>query len=133
MPLGDPHGGNFEYTVEGLPESIFACVIPVSDLDRSREFYAGILGLRELGSTDDEAYMARGQCRIILRRSDRTGVDTGLMLGVDSPFNTRRRLIDEEVEFVVDPIRGPFGTYTSFLDPDGNVISVIDTGAEFRV
>ncbi len=133
MPIGDPHGANFEYTVEGLPESIFACVIPVSDLERSREFYSQVLGMMELGSARDEVYMRRGQCRVVLRRSERTGIDTGLMFGVDSPYNTRRRLIDEDVEFVVDPVRGPFGTYTSFLDPDGNVISVIDTGAEFRM
>ena len=60
MPIGDPHGANFEYTVEGLPESIFACVIPVSDLERSREFYSQVLGMMELGSARDEVYMRRG-------------------------------------------------------------------------
>ena len=49
MPIGDPQGGLFEYTVEGLPESIFACSIPVSDIDRSLEFYTGMLGMELLG------------------------------------------------------------------------------------
>ena len=133
MPLGDPHGGFFEYTVEGIPESIFACSIPVSDLSRSVDFYTGILGMQLLGETDGEAYIRRGSCRLILRVSDDVGVDTGVYLGVDSPFNTRRRLIDEDVEFVREPIHSPFGTYTSFLDPDGNVIHAIDQGAEFRI
>lgn len=133
MPLGDPHGGFFEYTVEGIPESIFACSIPVSDLSRSVDFYTGILGMQLLGETDGEAYIRRGLCRLILRVSDDVGVDTGVYLGVDSPFNTRRRLIDEDVEFVREPIHSPFGTYTSFLDPDGNVIHAIDQGAEFRI
>lgn len=133
MPLGDPHGGFFEYTVEGIPESIFACSIPVSDLSRSVDFYTGILGMQLLGETEGEAYIRRGSCRLILRVSDDVGVDTCVYLGVDSPFNTRRRLIDEDVEFVREPIHSPFGTYTSFLDPDGNVIHAIDQGAEFRI
>ena len=133
MPIGDPHGGLFEYTVEGLPESLFACVIPVSDLDRSRSFYSEVLGMRELGSDGDSTYMVRGGCRVVLRRSGRTGVDTGIVFGVDSPYNTRRRLIDEGVEFTRPPERTPFGTCASFLDPDGNVLTVMETGAEFRI
>lgn len=133
MPIGDPHGGNFEYTVEGLPESIFACVIPVRDPRASAGFYSEILGMRELGSDENNVYMVRGDCRIILRRSEQVGVHVGAVFGVDSPYNTRRRLIDEDVEFVVDPVRGPFGTHTSFLDPDGNVLTVIETHAEFRL
>lgn len=133
MPLGDPHGGFFEYTVEGIPESIFACSIPVTDLARSVDFYTGILGMQLLGETADEAYLRRGSCRLILRRSENAGVDTGVYLGVDSPFNTRRRLIDEDVEFVREPMHSPFGTYTSFLDPDGNVLHAMDQGAEFRM
>lgn len=133
MPLGDPHGGFFEYTVEGIPESIFACSIPVSDLDRSVDFYTGVLGMQLLGETGGEAYLRRGSCRLILRVSDDVGIDTGVYLGVDSPFNTRRRLIDEDVEFVREPMHSPFGTYTSFLDPDGNILHAMDQGAEFRI
>lgn len=133
MPLGDPQGGLFEYTVEGLPESLFACSIPVSDIDRSVDFYTYILGLDLLGRTDSESYLRRGNCRIILRLSERTGMDTGVYFAVDSPFNTRRRLIDEDVEFVREPVHTPFGTCTSFLDPDGNVLHAIDAGAEFRI
>ena len=133
MPLGDPQGGFFEYTVEGIPESIFACSVPVRDLDASIGFYTDVLCLDLLGRTDSEAYLRRGQCRMILRVSDVTGVDTGVYFGVDSPFNTRRRLIDEGVEFVQEPVHTPFGTCTSFLDPDGNVLHAIDSGADFRM
>ncbi len=133
MPLGDPHGGNFEYTVEGLPENIFACIIPVFDIGRSSAFYSEILGMELLGRDGDRAYMVRGSCRIVLRRSDSVGVDTGVIFGVDSPYNTRRRLIDEGIVFVADPVRTPFGTFTSFLDPDGNTISVMEQKAEFRM
>ena len=133
MPIGDPHGGFFEYTEEGLPECIFACTIPVSDMDRSVRFYSDILGMELLGRDGSAAYMVRGSCRVILKASDSVGLDTGLFFGVDSPYNTRRRLIDEGVEFLREPARGPLGTETSFLDPDGNVIHATDVGADFRM
>ena len=133
MPLGDPHGGLFEYTDEGLPGSIFACTVPVRDVTRSIGFYRDILGMEVLSSDDSIAYLCRDGCRVILRRSENVGVDTGLYLGVDSPYNTRRRLIDEGVIFTQEPMHGPFGTYTSFRDDDGNVIHCIETGAEFRI
>ena len=70
MPIGDPHGGNFEYTVEGLPESIFACVIPVRDPVASAGFYSEILGMRELGSDEDNVYMVTsGRCSVWIRRT----------------------------------------------------------------
>ena len=133
MPLGDPHGGLFEYTDEGLPGSIFACTVPVRDVTRSIGFYRDILGMEVLSSDDSIAYLRRDGCRVILRKSENVGVDTGLYLGVDSPYNTRRRLIDEGVIFTQEPVHGPFGTYTSFRDDDGNVIHCIETGAEFRI
>ncbi|MBE6518052.1 MAG: hypothetical protein E7Z70_00710 [Thermoplasmata archaeon] len=99
MPLGDPHGANFEYTVEGLPESIHVCTIPAKDISRAVGFYVDILSMELLSKDDDQAFLVRGNCRIILKRSDATGIDTGLYFGVDSPYNTRRRLIDEGVVF----------------------------------
>jgi catechol 2,3-dioxygenase-like lactoylglutathione lyase family enzyme len=132
MPLGDPHGANFEYTVEGLPESVHVCTIPVRDVPRSISFYTDVLHMELLGMDDEHAYLRRGDCRLILRRSDVTGIDTGLYFGVDSPYNTRRRLIDEGVVFVQEPRRGPFGTFCSIRDDDANVIHLIETKAEFE-
>ena len=133
MPIGDPHGGLFEYTDEGLPECIFACTVPVRDVKRSVGFYTNILGMELLGSDDESAYLIRGDCRVVLRKSENTGVDTGLYFGVDSPYNTHRRLIDEGVVFVQEPTRGPFGTYTSIRDDDANVIHLMERNAEFRL
>ena len=133
MPLGDPHGANFEYTVEGLPETVRVCTIPVRDVHRALGFYTDILHMDVLGEREDEAYLARGECRIILKRSETVGVDTGLYFGVDSPYNTRRRLIDEGVVFVQPPMRGPFGTFCSIRDDDANIIHLIDRGADFSL
>jgi len=132
MPLGDPHGANFEYTVEGLPESIHVCTIPVREVDHSVSFYTDILQMELLSKDEEKAYLIRGSCRIILRRTEVCGVDTGLYFGVDSPYNTRRRLIDEGVIFEQEPRRGPFGTFCSICDDDGNIIHLIETKAEFQ-
>ncbi len=132
MPLGDPNGCNFEYTTEGLPESIFAVTIPVTDPARSKAFYMELLGMEILGDEGDDVYMIRGNCRIVLHRSDRVGMDTGILFRVDNPYNTRRRLMDEGVRFETFPTRGPLGTYTTFYDPDMNLIGVIEGEAEFR-
>ena len=133
MPLGDPHGGMFEYTVEGLPESVFAVSVPVTDMDESIRFYRDVLGMLVLGSDGSKAYLRRGGCRIVLEASEAAGIDTRAYLAVDSPYNTRRRLMDEGVEFVTDPMRTPFGVETAFLDPDGNIIHAIDASSEFRM
>ncbi len=132
MPLGDPNGADFEYTDEGLPGSIFAVTIPVTDLGRSEQFYTETLGMGILGRTGDALFLKRGSCRIILKKSKETGIDTGLFLEVDNPYDTRRRFMDEGVRFAVDPVRGPLGTFTSFYDPDDNILSVIEAHADFR-
>ena len=132
MPLGDPHGANFEYTVEGLPETIHVCTIPVRDVHRSIGFYIDVLHMEVLSEDECEAYLIRGECRIILKRSDKVGIDTGIYFGVDSPYNTRRRLIDEGVVFEEAPRRGPFGTFCSIRDDDANIIHLIEMKAECK-
>ncbi len=130
MPLGDPHGGMFEYTVEGLPESVFALSIPVSSMDRAVGFYTEVLGMALAGRDGRHAFLRREGCRIVLEESDSSGVDTRAFLAVDSPFNTRRRLMDEGVEFLDAPHASPVGVTCSFLDLDGNVIHVVEASSK---
>lgn len=133
MPLGDPGGGNFTYTAEGLPVCIFAGQVPVKDIGRAVAFYRDLLGMEVLYSGERDAVLKRGDARIMLKRSDKTGVDTGIVFGVDNPFDLRRRLIDEGVVFLTAPTRLPMGVYTSFRDDDGNILHAMEIGAELRV
>ncbi len=126
MPLGDPQGGNFEYTDEGLPQNIIAVRIPTSDLDTSIGFYTELLGMETVDRKETYAVLRREEAVILLVISPNTGVDTGFYLGVDDPYALHRRLIDEGVIFMVDPEMGPIGVYTSFRDTDGNIIRVVD-------
>ena len=126
MPLGDPHGGEFTYTSEGLPTTVSAVTVPSTDLVATAEFYYDMLGFEVLESHSDRLYMRRGDCVIIFELSEKAGVDTGIYLGVDNPFDLHRRLIDEGLVFVRDPMNSPIGVYTSFRDCDGNVIHAVD-------
>ena len=126
MPLGDPHGGNFIYTNEGIPSGIALVTIPSRDIERSIRFYNGLLKMEVCIKDDDEAVLSVGKGLIRLVRSDDAGIDTGLYLRTDSSYDLHRRLVDEGVIFVMDPKRTHLGLVTSFKDDDGNIIYAIE-------
>lgn len=126
MPLGDPCGGEFTYTDEGLPVCISAVTINVTSLQESYEFYTELLGFTIFDREEGRLYLKRENVVIILKKSDDVGKDTGLYFGVDNPYDLHRRLIDEEVIFVRDPMNSPIGVYTTFMDPDRNIIGAVD-------
>lgn len=132
MPIGDPGGGNFTYTNEGLPESIFMVTVPCREILRSVRFYIELLGMELLYQSDNEAVVRRNNATLLLKRSSDVGIDTGIYIGVENPYDLHRRLVDEGVVFVRDPIRAPMGVYTSFRDDDGNIIHAIEMNAEIR-
>ncbi len=126
MPIGDPHGGDFEYTDEGLPQNITAVRVPTRDLSVSIGFYTKLLGMEVIVRKDSHAVLKREGAVILLVVSPDVGIDTGFYIGVDDPYALHRRLIDEGVVFMVDPELGPVGVYTSFRDSDGNIIRAVD-------
>ena len=126
MPLGDPHGGNFIYTNEGIPSGIALVTIPSRNVERSVRFYNGLLKMEICSQKDDEAILAAGKDLIRIVRSDSVGVDTGIYLRTDSPYDLHRRLVDEGVIFVMDPKRTDLGLITSFKDDDGNIIYAVE-------
>ena len=133
MPLGDPGGGNFVYTNEGLPESIFMAAVPCRDIERALSFYSGLLGMEILYRKEEEAAVRRKGATLLLKVSNTVGIDTGIFIGVDDPFELHRRFIDEGVVFVRDPFRAPLGVYTSFKDYDGNILHAIEMKAPLKL
>ena len=126
MPLGDPHGGNFIYTNEGIPSGIALVTIPSRNVERSVRFYNGLLKMEICSQKDNEAILAAGKDLIRIVKSDSVGIDTGIYLRTDSPYDLHRRLVDEGVIFVMDPKRTHLGLITSFKDDDGNIIYAIE-------
>lgn len=129
MPIGDPHGGNFEYTSEGLPKTLFMASVPSADPVRAVRFYCDVMKMDVIYSGPEEAVVRRGYATLRIFRSDHTGIDTGIFIGVDEPYDFHRRMIDEGVRFKMDPKRLPMGVATSFFDIDGNILYVMETGA----
>jgi len=130
MPLGDPGGGNFDYTNEGLPESIFMVAVPCRDLGRGIAFYTEILSMTLLYKREKDAVLQREGATFLLYYSDTAGRDTGIFIGVENPYDLHRRLIDEGVTFIKDPTRIPMGVCTSFMDSEGNVLHAIERNAK---
>ena len=128
MPLGDPHGGNFIYTNEGIPKGVVAVSIPTRDIDRAIRFYTGLLKMELRSRSEDAAMLSVGKDIIVLKRSNSVGADTGIYLRTDSPFDLHRRLVDEGVIFIMDPKRTQLGLETSFKDDDGNIIHAVEIG-----
>ena len=127
MPLGDPHGGNFTYTIEGLPLEIFIASVPSADPVKASAFYRDILLMDVLMSSPDEVIVRRARCTLRLYRSDKSGIDTGIFIGVEDTYDFHRRMIDEGVRFKMDPKRLPMGVATSFFDEDDNILYAIET------
>ncbi|MBE6527151.1 MAG: glyoxalase [Thermoplasmata archaeon] len=127
MPLGDPHGGNFTYTVEGLPLETFIASVPSADPVKASAFYRDVLLMKVLMSSPDEVIVRRARCTLRLYKSDNCGVDTGIFIGVEDTYDFHRRMIDEGVRFKMDPKRLPMGVATSFFDNDDNVLYAIET------
>lgn len=124
MPLGDPHGGNFQYTDEGLPLSTAIASIPSPDPGKAKSFYTGTLMMDVIMEDGDQVLLKRGECVLRLYRSGTYGVDTGIFIGVDDPYHFRRRMMDEGVMFHMPPTKTELGVILSFLDDDRNVLYV---------
>lgn len=126
MPIGDPHGGEFIYVNEGLPSGIAAAIIPTKDVKRALGFYVGLLKMELVKESEESAIVKNYDEYLILKRSSNVGIDTGICLRLDSPYDLHRRLVDEGVIFVLDPKKMDLGLMTSFKDFDGNIIYGIE-------
>jgi catechol 2,3-dioxygenase-like lactoylglutathione lyase family enzyme len=130
-------GGEHEYGDIGLLTGIQAVRLPVSDLEMAIEFYSGILKLRIVEKGERKAELAVGDGTIELyvpleKESRRPGGPTGILLSTDSIYDFHRRMVDEGVEFVIKPLRSSGRLTATFVDDDGNEISVIDRPSRKR-
>jgi catechol 2,3-dioxygenase-like lactoylglutathione lyase family enzyme len=107
--------------------------IPCRNIEKALLFYNGLLGMDVLYKTEKEAAVRRNSATLLLKVSEAIGIDTGIFLGVENPYDLHRRLVDEGVVFVKDPFRAPLGVYTSFRDDDGNILHAIEMKASLKI
>lgn len=115
-------------------------VLPVSDLDQARRFYGHLLGLEEVGESDDEqAVMYRsGESRLLIYRSDFAGTNQATAAAwetndVEQVVETLKQkgVTFEHYEDVLpgtvlegDVHRMGGMTVAWFKDPFGNILSI---------
>lgn len=121
----------------GAPDYV---VLVVGDLDRSLEFYAGILGLPLGHRSGPYAQLATGTTRVALYERSAMGETLGLddirapdesapgfeigfkVVDVDVAF---RDLVDAGATPAVTPTTRPWGQRTAYLrDPDGHLVEL---------
>jgi catechol 2,3-dioxygenase-like lactoylglutathione lyase family enzyme len=135
-------GGDTPYIEKGHAIRVWISAIPVSDLTAAMEFYIETLGLELQVDARDKNWVEVGPdepaSKIALyvpQKGDRRqpGGSTGVVLETDSIFEFHRKLIDEEVPFLLKPERRPWGgLMASFLDPDGNELQVVEDPDYYR-
>jgi catechol 2,3-dioxygenase-like lactoylglutathione lyase family enzyme len=106
--------------------------VPVSDQDRARDFYAGVLGF----TVEMDSEFGGGAMRWVMLRppgggtaitlvtwfeSMAAGSLNGSVLGCDDLEQTLAELSARGVTFAEDKIQeAPWGRWKTFTDPDGN-------------
>jgi catechol 2,3-dioxygenase-like lactoylglutathione lyase family enzyme len=116
-------------------------MIAVKDLDRARQFYEETLGLTPTGTENSEVFMLKsGETELSVYRSEFAGTNKATLLTFDVGDIEQevRELKDKGVTFEHYDLEGltPKGDIYKaegmktawFKDPDGNILSLIETG-----
>lgn len=110
--------------------------LPVTDLDRSRKFYEGVLGLKVLEQSPRMVFLQTGGDYLILAKGNEP---LRFESSKNSPVHHAFKVKPEEFQWSIDELRksgvevfnieernsGVFwGPQAYFLDPDGNKLEI---------
>jgi catechol 2,3-dioxygenase-like lactoylglutathione lyase family enzyme len=121
-------------------------VLTVRDIERTREFYSGVLGMRPVDFDDGRKALWFGAQKINLHEAGNefepkaespVPGSADLCLVARGPLeDVIAHLMSKDVEIIHGPVRkeGALGTMKSvyFRDPDGNLIEVSSYRAAYR-
>ncbi len=114
--------------------SVQAVRIFVTDLERSRTFYADVLELEERSTVATSVVFVLGGMEVIIEAVPPNDPEAEGLAGrflsvsfqVEDIDATYRTLIERGVTFVQPPEKQPWGGTLAFLsDPDGNVLTLV--------
>ena len=124
-----------------LGKADFTPMIAVKDLDRAKQFYTETLGLKPTGEENSEVFILKsGDTTLSVYRSEFAGTNkaTALTFDVDDIKSEVSELKGRGVTFEhydLDGLRQDGDIYTAegmktawFMDPDGNILSMIEEG-----
>jgi predicted enzyme related to lactoylglutathione lyase len=104
--------------------------IPVRDIERSRKFYEGVLGLRESGQFMDGKWVEYGVGKdtlVIANVNDGwipSDQGTGAALEVEDFENAIKKLKEANVTFTAEAFETPVCHMAVVQDPDGNKLMI---------
>jgi predicted enzyme related to lactoylglutathione lyase len=104
--------------------------IPVTDMERARKFYEGVLGLKESGRFLDGKWIEYGigkDTLAIASISDTwvpSDQGTGAAFEVENFDDAIKRLKDRHVRFAAEPFETPCCHMAVVQDPDGNKLMI---------
>ncbi len=106
--------------------------LPVSNIDRAREFYRDHLGLREVHHEQDWAQLESGGLTIGLNANESPNGHGGAVIAFQ-PRDGLESAVDElrsaGVEIAGDVSEHPWGRVATFKDPDGNDLQLYEPPA----
>ena len=128
--------GETPYVEKGNVKRVWISSVPVRDLARAIDFYVDVLGLDLVVEVKERNWAEVGGPEpagkiglYVPKKGDKRqpGGDTGILLEVDSIFEFHRRLVDEEVPFLLKPEKRAWGGIMAiFLDLDGNELTAVE-------
>ena len=110
--------------------------LPVTDLDRSRKFFEGLLGMKVIEQSPRMVFLQTGEDYLILAKGrDVLKFDSSKNTPVHHAFKVTREDFEPSIEFlrkngvevfnIEDRNEGVFwGPQAYFLDPDGNKLEI---------
>ena len=102
----------------------------VADMERSIEFYKGLIGLPLRQQSSEWTEFFDGGTTLALhpaKRKDKIKASPTILVGfmVNELENTVIRLKEKGVKFFKEPRQEPFGKHAIFEDPDEHLISIV--------
>jgi lactoylglutathione lyase len=112
-----------------------AIVLLVADMEKSIEFYKGILELPLKHQSEDwTEFFSNGTILALhpAKKKEKTKAALTMLVGfmVNDLDTTIKRLKEKEVKFFKEPTEEPFGKHAIFVDPDEHLISIVQFEAK---
>ncbi len=98
-------------------------ILNVSDMQRSLDFYVGVLGFENADWGDDDfTGVTRDDCSILLCRDGQGQPGTWIYLGIEDARRMHEQLVASGAKILMPPTNRQWALELNVEDPDGHVL-----------